>query len=98
MRPIWRAHYRRAFEQGPYTVEYLTAYGGATLQLNFNLVRRNKQVVGVAVFGEDSCERVRFLERDAVVIDRVRFLGAPAGRTSHRRETRGSPGPSPRNP
>ncbi len=54
---IWRAHYRRALEQGPYTVEYLTAYGGATLQLNFNLVRRNKKVVGVAVFGEDISAR-----------------------------------------
>lgn len=54
---IWRAQYQRALDQGPYSIEYATAYGGATLQLNFSLVRRNAKVVGVAVFGEDITAR-----------------------------------------
>lgn len=54
---IWRAQYQKALDQGPYSIEYVTAYGGATLQLNFSLVRRNAKVVGVAVFGEDVTAR-----------------------------------------
>jgi diguanylate cyclase (GGDEF)-like protein/hemerythrin-like metal-binding protein len=54
---IWRAHYQKALDHGPYTIEYVTAYGGATLQLHFNLVRRNAKVVGVSVFGEDITAR-----------------------------------------
>jgi diguanylate cyclase (GGDEF)-like protein/hemerythrin-like metal-binding protein len=54
---IWRAYYRRALTEGAYRVEYLTAYGGQTLQLNFSPIRRDGVVVGVAVFGEDISAR-----------------------------------------
>ena len=53
----WRAYYRRALSEGAYRAEYLTAYGGQTLQLNFNPIRRDGEVVGVAVFGEDISAR-----------------------------------------
>ncbi len=54
---IWRAYYRRALAEGAYRVEYLTAYGGQTLQLHFNPIRRDGVVVGVAIFGEDISAR-----------------------------------------
>ncbi len=54
---LWRAYYGRALAEGAYRVEYLTAYGGQTLQLNFSPIRRDGRVVGVAVFGEDISAR-----------------------------------------
>lgn len=54
---LWRAYYQRTLDEGAYQVDYLTAYGGQTLQLNFSPIVRDGAVVGVSVFAEDISAR-----------------------------------------
>jgi PAS domain S-box-containing protein len=53
----WKSLYRRALQEGPFTTEYATYSGGATLLLSFCALRREEAVFGVSVFGRDITER-----------------------------------------
>ncbi|MGE5839750.1 MAG: PAS domain S-box protein [Deltaproteobacteria bacterium] len=55
----WRKFYRRALEEGSYTIEYLVYAGTRTLRLNLNRLERDDVVFGVSVFGQDITERIR---------------------------------------
>jgi len=57
---LWREWYHRALSEGPYTMEYVTHDGSRTLELSFNLVKRDSTVYAVSVFGKDITERKRF--------------------------------------
>jgi len=49
----WHAFYRRALEEGSFTTEYQVYTGNRTLRLNFNILKRDDVVFGIAVFGQD---------------------------------------------
>ena len=49
----WHAFYRRALEEGSFTTEYQVYAGNRTLRLNFNILKRDDVVFGIAVFGQD---------------------------------------------
>jgi PAS domain S-box-containing protein len=53
----WRDFYQRALQEGPFTTEYQVYTHTRTLQLSFNLVKRDGEVFGVSVFGKDITER-----------------------------------------
>ncbi len=53
----WREFYQRALAQGSYTIEYSSYSGTLTLQLTFNLLKRDGKVFGISVFGRDITER-----------------------------------------
>ena len=54
----WRNFYLRALQHGPYTAEYVVYTQQITLQLSFNVLKRNRAVFGVSVFGKDITEQV----------------------------------------
>jgi PAS domain S-box-containing protein len=53
---LWSPMYRRALSKGPYRAEF-RLFSGRTLELAFNPIRRDGQLVGVSVFGKDITER-----------------------------------------
>jgi len=55
----WREFYRKALQEGPYSIEYLVFAGTRTLQLNFSPLKRDRVIFGVSVFGKDITERKR---------------------------------------
>ncbi len=55
----WHALYRRAIEEGSYTTEYAMATSRKTLQLSFNLLKREGAIFGVSVFARDVTESKR---------------------------------------
>jgi len=56
---LWDEMYIRALRDGPFMVEYLVSQGTRTLELNFNILKRNGAVFGISVFGKDITERKR---------------------------------------
>ena len=67
----WRMFYRRALEDGSFTIEYKVYAGTRTLQLNLNRLKRDDVVFGVSVFGQDITERKR--AEDAVSESEARY-------------------------
>ena len=59
----WRAFYRRALSEGPFTEEYPVSAGSNVLLLSFSLLKRNGEVFGISVFGKDVTERKGMEER-----------------------------------
>jgi two-component system sensor kinase FixL len=55
----WCIFYRRALEEGSFTLEYRVYAGTRTLRLNLNRLMRDDIVFGVSVFGQDITERKR---------------------------------------
>jgi PAS domain S-box-containing protein len=55
----WREWYRRALEEGPYVIEYVTHDGSRALEISFNVVRREGAVVAGSAFGKDVTARRR---------------------------------------
>ncbi len=55
----WHTLYRRAMEEGSYTTEYPMATSRKTLQLSFNLLKREGAISGISVFARDVTERKR---------------------------------------
>jgi PAS domain S-box-containing protein len=53
----WREFYEQTLNHGFYSVEYSTFTGALTLQLTFNLLKRNNRVFGISVFGRDITEQ-----------------------------------------
>ncbi len=53
----WRAYYRRALREGPYSIEHVTAVGDRFLELHFNLIEREGRAIAISVFGRDITER-----------------------------------------
>ncbi|HEX7509074.1 MAG TPA: PAS domain S-box protein [Polyangia bacterium] len=53
----WREYYGRALREGPYTTEYVVYAGTRTLELCFNLMRRDGPPFGISVFARDVTER-----------------------------------------
>jgi PAS domain S-box-containing protein len=53
----WRNFYRRALEEGPYTMEHTTHSGVVILELSFNLLKRGATIFGLSVFGKDITAR-----------------------------------------
>ena len=56
---VWEDYYRHALTEGSYTAEYSDIGGDLILELSFNLLKREGQVFGIAVFGENITERRR---------------------------------------
>ena len=54
---LWREWYHRVLREGPYNMEYLTHDGSRTLELSFNILKRDDVVYAVSVFGKDITER-----------------------------------------
>jgi len=59
----WRAFYRRALGEGPFTEEYRVSAGSKVLLLSFSLLKRDGKVFGISVFGKDVTERKRMEEK-----------------------------------
>jgi PAS domain S-box-containing protein len=55
----WHGFYRKALDEGSFTIEYLVYAGARTLRLNLNRLERDDTVFGVSVFGRDITERIR---------------------------------------
>jgi signal transduction histidine kinase len=53
----WNDFYKRALQEGSYTVEYLGEAGDQTMEIKFNLVKTNDTVIGISAFGRDITER-----------------------------------------
>jgi two-component system, cell cycle sensor histidine kinase and response regulator CckA len=53
----WQMFYRRALDEGSFTIEYPVFAGTRTLRLNLNRLERDGIVFGVSVFGLDITER-----------------------------------------
>jgi PAS domain S-box-containing protein len=54
----WREFYHRVLSEGPFTTDY-DAVGSVTLQLTFNLLKRDGELFGISVFGKDISARKR---------------------------------------
>lgn len=54
---IWKTFYRQVLENGPFTIEYAAYSGTTSLELSFNLLKRDDTVFGISVFGKDITER-----------------------------------------
>jgi len=57
-RALWQNFYRRALV-APYSVEYRTSVGGATLMLSFNVLKRDGVVFAISIFGKDITARIK---------------------------------------
>lgn len=55
----WHRFYRKALNEGSFTIDYLVFAGTRTLRLNLNRLERDGVVFGVSVFGRDITERLR---------------------------------------
>ena len=55
----WHEMYHRALIEEVYSLEYQAYAGTRTLELNFNLLKRENTVIGISVFGKDITERKR---------------------------------------
>jgi PAS domain S-box-containing protein len=53
----WREFYQNTLKEGPYVVEYDTFAGSKTLQLTFNLLKRDDKVFAISIFGKDITEQ-----------------------------------------
>jgi len=67
----WPELYRRALSEGPFHEEY-TLPDGRILDLSFNQVHRDEEIVGISVFGKDITRRrqaeVELLEANAITL------------------------------
>jgi len=75
--PIWYDFYRRAMEEGPFQVEYAVVAKTHILSLSFNPLKRNGNIFGISVFGNDITERKK-LEADLAhpqYLETVRGVG-----------------------
>jgi PAS domain S-box-containing protein len=72
----WHGYFKRALASGPFTTEYLTASGDATVLLAFNLLKHNEAVFGVSVFARDITQRKRAEEELRVSREQLRALAA----------------------
>ena len=85
----WRDFYRRALEEGPFTVEYLVYTQDRTLQLSFNVLKRDGEVFGVSAFGKDITERkraeleVQQQRQELAHVARVSVMGELAASVAH---------------
>ncbi|MEI6207448.1 MAG: PAS domain S-box protein [Desulfuromonadales bacterium] len=59
---VWHAFYKRALEEGSFSVDYMTYANTDILQLNFNPLISNGTVFGIAVFGRNITENRRIQE------------------------------------
>ncbi len=53
----WRAFYRRALREGPFSEEYEVSARGKILLLSFGLLKRDEEIFGISVFGKDITQR-----------------------------------------
>jgi PAS domain S-box-containing protein len=53
----WNGFFQRALLEGSYVTDYVVSAGSNILQLTFNLLKRDGNVFGISVFGEDITER-----------------------------------------
>jgi len=77
----WRPLYERALAEGPYQMEYSLS-DGRTLELAFNLIRRDGAPVGISVFGKDITER-RKAEEALHHAQKLDAIGQLAGGVAH---------------
>ena len=77
----WGPLYDRALAEGPYQVEYALS-DGRTLELAFNLIRRDGDPVGISVFGKDITSR-RKAEEALHHTQKLEALGQLAGGVAH---------------
>ena len=52
----WRRYYKRLLKDGPFTTEYKATTGTFTLQLSFNVIKREGKLFSISVFGKDVTE------------------------------------------
>lgn len=60
---LWKQYYRRALSEGPFEVEYEVVAKTHILNLSLNLLRRDRNVIGVSVFGHDITQRKRMQDQ-----------------------------------
>lgn len=53
----WKSLYKKALKEGSYTTEYKGRTGPHTMELNFNLLKKDNEIIGISVFGRDVSER-----------------------------------------
>jgi len=75
----WHGYFQRAMASGPFTTEYLAASGKVTLLLTFNLLKFDKAIFGVSVFGKDITELKRAGEELKESEERLRLAADAAG-------------------
>lgn len=54
---LWCAYYRSVLRDGPHSTEYAVSSGTRTLNLSFNLMKRDGRAFGISVFGRDITEQ-----------------------------------------
>jgi len=67
----WQGFYRRALEEGPYTIEYVSSSGTDISELSFNLLKNNGAVYGLSVFAKNITKRKQ--AEDALGLSEERF-------------------------
>ena len=50
---LWHEMYGKALREGPYSREYHAIVGHGVLELNFNILKHNDAIFGIAVFGKN---------------------------------------------
>ncbi len=71
---LWHKMYRQLLTNGPYSIEYEMFAGTRVLELNFNAVRENGEVIGISVFGRDITKRRR--AEDLLIASQNKFSAA----------------------
>ena len=85
----WRDFYQRALQEGPFTTEYQVFTQNRTLQLSFNVLKRDGKVFGVSAFGKDLTERkraeleVQQQRQELAHVARVSVMGELAASVAH---------------
>jgi signal transduction histidine kinase/CheY-like chemotaxis protein len=85
----WRGYYRRAREEGSFSVEYALHGGSDTYLVSFSPVRHGEDLLGIAVFAKDISDAKRAeVERERMALrlveaQKMESLGRLAGGVAH---------------
>jgi PAS domain S-box-containing protein len=69
---FWYELYRRAINEGAYTIDYFTHDKSQVLQLAFNQIYKNGEIVGISVFGKNITDHKK---AEISLKENQRFLG-----------------------